>query len=169
MFGVEHDGGTTEYPGTTLLVGIDETGHEEFADAQHPVFGLGGCAVLIQHYWDVVDRPWRQLKEEHFGGTDIALHASDLRRPSVGQLEALGDFFSTQPFFRFATIVASTLRNETEFPLVQILAGPIWQQIAEIAGWVRPTEVVVVIEDSARLRTQLYGYCLLYTSPSPRD
>jgi hypothetical protein len=24
----------------------DETGHEDFADPNYPVFGIGGCAVL---------------------------------------------------------------------------------------------------------------------------
>lgn len=158
MFGVAHDAGTTEYPGSTLLVGIDETGHEEFADSQHPVFGLGGCAVLIRHYWELIDEPWRNLKAEHFGGAEVALHAADLRGLTPDQLEALGQFFANQPFFRFATMAASTLSNETGLPLVQILAGPIWEQIAEIAKWTQPTEIFVVIEDSARLRSQLYGY-----------
>lgn len=29
-----------------LVFFVDETGHEEFADAAHPVFGYGGCAVM---------------------------------------------------------------------------------------------------------------------------
>jgi hypothetical protein len=75
------------------LVCIDETGHEEFADPTYPVFGLGGCAVLAEHYAERLAFPWRDLKAKHFGGGDAPLHAAELLKPNMPQLEALADFF----------------------------------------------------------------------------
>jgi hypothetical protein len=84
------------HPGC-LMVFVDETGHEEFADRNYPVFGFGGCAVPAFVAPDVLERPWREMKECHFGGPDVALHASDLQSPTGEQLEALSAFFRGLP------------------------------------------------------------------------
>lgn len=157
-FSILHDAGSIEYSDSTLLVGIDETGHEEFADNRHPVFGLGGCAVLLRNYEEHIANPWRQMKEQFFGGAARPLHASDLRTPSPDQLDALNYFFTTQPFFRFAAMSARTVVNTTEAPVIQLLGHAIWGCIAEISKWAQPLDVVVVLEDSERLRRDLYGY-----------
>ena len=34
----------------TLLIFLDETGQERYADPKHPVFGIGGCAMISDHY-----------------------------------------------------------------------------------------------------------------------
>jgi uncharacterized protein DUF3800 len=49
---------------------VDESGHEEFADPNHPVFVLGGCAIMMAAIDSVVRLPWRELKNSHFGGAD---------------------------------------------------------------------------------------------------
>lgn len=161
-FTIVHDAGTVEYPGSTLLVGVDETGHELFADKRHPVFGLGGCAMLVRHYEEHLDHPWRQMKEHFFGGATTQLHAADLRSPSAEQVQALGHFFTSHPFFRFAAMAASSYANTTQAPLTQLLGHTVWEHVAEVAKWTQPTEVVVVIEDSERLRRELYGYIAGY-------
>lgn len=161
-FTIVHDAGTVEYSDSTLLVGVDETGHELFADKQHPVFGLGGCAVLLRNFEQHLDGPWRQMKAQFFGGATANLHAADLRAPSVDQLQALQRFFSSFPFFRFAAMSATSVINTTEAPLIQILGHTVWSRIAEIAKWAQPTDIVVVIEDSERLRKELYGYIAGY-------
>ena len=62
----------------TLLLFIDETGHEQLTDPNYPIFGMGGCAVMGNSYEHIIREPWRELKAQHFGGPDVPLHASDL-------------------------------------------------------------------------------------------
>jgi hypothetical protein len=98
-----------------LMFFVDETGNETFADPQYPIFGLGGCALLAAAIDPVLRTPWRDMKALHFGGADVPLHASDLRSPTSGQLEALGTFFRNQTFGRFAvTITRSDLPSDIE-------------------------------------------------------
>lgn len=93
-----------------LMFLIDETGHEELADPNYPVFGVGGCAIVAAQMENVIRAPWRALKAQHFGGADVPLHAADLKNPSKEQLEALSAFFQTQRFGRFAAIVTSATK-----------------------------------------------------------
>jgi hypothetical protein len=159
---IEHDVDTVTYQGSTLLVGIDETGHEEFADPNHPVFGLGGCAVLLKHYDELINHPWRYMKERFFNGSDAPLHAADLRNPSKEQVEALEYFFTKFPFYRFAVMTAPTFQNNIDASLIQLVCNSIWGRIAEIAKWAQPTEVIVVIEQSERIKKDVYGYLAGY-------
>lgn len=45
-------------PNDCLAVFVDDTGHEALV-AGHPVYGLGGCAVLAQDLESVIRSPWR--------------------------------------------------------------------------------------------------------------
>lgn len=94
-------------PPDCLLVAIDETGHEEFADDRHPVFGLGGCACLCGHYDRVIRRPWRELKESLFGGEGKPLHAAELHNPSPDQIAGLRRLFISSTFSRLAALTTS--------------------------------------------------------------
>jgi len=146
--------GSIELPGDVLLVALDETGHEEFAPT-HRAFGLGGCACLVKHYGKLIEAPWRGMKAEFFGGQDVQLHAADLRNPSPEQLEGLGYFFTNFPFFRFATMVADTLHNETEFGLIKVVSRMSLDRISEIAGYTHPSGVVIVVESAERTEADL--------------
>jgi hypothetical protein len=126
------------HPGC-LMVFVDETGHEEFADPNYPVFGFGGCAVPAFAAPDVLERPWREMKERHFGGADVALHASDLRHPTPEQLEALGAFFRDHRFGRFAvTMCRDVSLPEGESP-IQAMRGALRDRWSELASRVDPT------------------------------
>jgi hypothetical protein len=83
-----------------LLFFVEKSGHEEFADPNHPVFALGGCALLASAVEPALRAPWRKLKDDFFGGANKPLHAGDLRSPRDGQLQALGDYFRKQAFAR---------------------------------------------------------------------
>jgi hypothetical protein len=121
------------HPGC-LMVFVDETGHEEFADPNYPVFGFGGCAVPAFCCADVLERPWREMKERHFGGADVALHASDLRQPTPEQLEALGAFFRAKRFGRFAVIMCRDVSlPEGESP-IQAMRGAVRDRWSELAS-----------------------------------
>lgn len=135
-----------------LMFFVDETGHEEFADPNHPVFGLGGCAIMVAAIDEVLRQPWRALKEKHFGGAAMPLHASDLREPTVPQLDALGEFFSTQRFARFAvTMNRDVLLPEGLVPY-DIMAPSVRRRFEEIASrcTVAPVEIALVHEASQR-------------------
>ena len=81
-----------------LMVFVDETGHEEFADPNYPAFGFGGCAVPAFAANDVLEQAWREMKQCHFGGADVALHASGLRNPTPEHLQSLKAFFRDNRF-----------------------------------------------------------------------
>lgn len=146
--------GPIELAPTTLLVAIDDTGHESFAST-HRVFGLGGCACLVDHYDTLIDAPWRGMKAELFGGERNALHASELHQPTSAQLEGLDFFFTNFPFFRFSVTAADTLKNSTDHGLLKITCRALLERVAAAAGYVNPTDVVIVIEDSQRTGKQL--------------
>jgi len=88
---------------TTLLIAIDETGHEELADPAYPVFGLGGCLTVVADYHSCIQGPWTALKERHFSGAHEPLHATGLN-PTPDQAAAIGEFFKTNTFGRFAAV-----------------------------------------------------------------
>lgn len=44
-----------------LVVFLDETGHEDYADRNYPLFDLGGCVTRVADYEKQVAAPWRAL------------------------------------------------------------------------------------------------------------
>jgi hypothetical protein len=91
-----------------LMFFVDETGHEDFADPNYPVFGLGGCAVISSAADQSINDACKSMKAECFGGADAPIHASDLNRPTPEQLEALSRFFRDQQFARFAVTMSKS-------------------------------------------------------------
>lgn len=159
---LQHEAGRLDIPDSALMVGIDDTGNDFFLDRQFPVFGLGGCAIMARDYFRYLDDPWRDMKERHFGSRNTKLHAADLRSPSEEQLGALEGFFTKLPFFRFAAMAANTFENttaETNLHLISLMA---LQQIAECAKWVRPTEIIFIIEGSQRIERDLLRHFSAY-------
>lgn len=92
---------------TDLLVAIDETGNEDISDPNYPIFGLGGCAVLVGQYRELIVAPWMRMKRTYFGGPDVPLHAADLRNPTQEQATAIAAVFEQNPFFRFAALLTA--------------------------------------------------------------
>jgi hypothetical protein len=133
-----------------LLVFVDETGEENFSDKSHPVFGLGGCAVLAADYEAAIYNPWRQLKEEHFASFNLPLHANEIRKPTAAQLNALVNFFASGQFSRFAAVASS----QTDFPdsvtPYQIVARAMLRRIERVALKYDFTGVAIMLEANAR-------------------
>jgi hypothetical protein len=135
-----------------LMYFVDETGHEEFADPEFPIFGMGGCAVLAAAIEPVLRQPWREMKARHFGGADVPLHASELRSSTEDQLTALNEFFERQQFGRFAV----TMTRKTELPdgvaPIRVMPGLLrrrWQELAPRFVPL-PVEVAFIHEASDR-------------------
>ena len=145
---------STELPSETLLVAVDDTGHELFPRTHH-VFGLGGCACLVKHYGHLIDDPWRAMKAELFGGPDIPLHAAELNCPTTEQLEGLGIFFTKFQFFRFAVLAARTVENGTDHSLIKLVCRSLLDRVAEMAAYAHPNGVVIVVENSTRIGDDL--------------
>lgn len=157
-----YESGILDLPDTALVVGIDDTGNESFANNEHPLFGLGGCAVMAGDYFRYLDDPWHELKEQFFGDRQLQLHASDLKNPTPAQLQALQMFFKNLPFFRFATIASKTVENETIETIVHLVSVIVMQQVANFAKWVQPTEIVFIIENSQRIGKDLLKHFSAY-------
>jgi hypothetical protein len=141
-----------------FLVGIDETGHEEFADEMHPIFGLGGCGVLAKDYERLIKGPWDRLKAEHFGGADARLHANELSSPSSDQLLSLGNFFRNNPFSRIAVLCSDHTAFADKLYPYQITARWLLEQIGNVAARYPITGVVLIIEESSRTDRLAYTY-----------
>jgi hypothetical protein len=162
ILSLHHQKGILDVPDTALIVGIDETGCEDYLDKNNPVFGLGGCAVLARDYFQFLDDPWKDLKDRHFGGQQNKLQATDDNTPTLEQLNALEHFFTKLPFFRFACMSAKTMKNETVESNIQLLVHSIMSQVCEFATKVQPTEMVFIIEESARIEKELLKYFRTY-------
>ena len=135
-----------------LLIFIDETGMRSLPTPTYPVFGFGGCAVPAFAAPDVLERPWREMKQRHFGDADVALHASDLRDLMPEQTEALGGFFRDHRFGRFAvTMCRDVCLSKGQSP-IQAMRVALRDRWSELASRVVPTpvEVAFIFEASER-------------------
>jgi hypothetical protein len=138
-----------------LLFFIDETGHHQLADSNYPIFGLGGCAVLGRDYEAMVRQPWVELKRHYFENPDIVLHAAALDVTDQSKLQAIANFFRSQPFSRFATVMKITTQLPPNVTPYQAIALNFRKRIEEIASRYLFDSVVLIFEMSSRLDLQL--------------
>lgn len=167
---LETDAGETVLPSSTLLVGLDETGHELFADPQYPIFGLGGCAVMVRDYPRLIRVPWQYMKNRFFGINDEPLHAAELHKPSGEQLEALGHFFRNSQFSRIAALATDRTVFGEDLACLQIVGRTLLERVGKIAAWYPDAErVALVFEDSQRavaaMVASVSGYHLTRNEP----
>lgn len=150
VLNVVGDARPIELAADCLLAFIDETGEEHFRDPKHPVFGLGGCAVLVSDYEVAIGTPWRELKNRYFEGHDRPLHAADLRNPSKGQLEALATFFSNPRFSRFAAVASRSTDIPEGLPPYQVIATTLMRRIEICAARFSFKTIAMIVESSDR-------------------
>jgi hypothetical protein len=145
-----------------LMFFVDETGHEGFADPSYPVFGMGGCGLLAAAIEPNLRGPWRRMKQQHFGGADVPLHAADLRSPTDAQLHALKQFFTTQTFGRFAVTMTRTTQLPSDVKPIQLMPSLLRRQWEELTPRFvpLPVEIAFIHEASERgdeLLEQYFG------------
>jgi hypothetical protein len=92
-FGLD-DGSTITCPDSSLLIFIDDTGHEGLLYRDYPIFGFGGCLTFAANYENAIVKPWKEV-EQTFPSDILPLHASELPRARLTNVhyEAFNGFF----------------------------------------------------------------------------
>lgn len=130
-----------------LLIFVDDTGHESFG-SQH-YFGLGGCAVLAEHYSRLKDS-WMDVRTRIKGRPDARLHASDRSIRTDANFSILAEFFSDRSFLRLAVMnIKSAILPDTIHPAT-VVTGAIQEDIAILANLLPCNAVSLVLESSRR-------------------
>lgn len=138
----------------TLAVFVDDTGHEALVEG-HPVYGLGGCAVMAPDLDRLIRHPWREVRRKVTGSPDTPLHAASFSRTHTQeQIEIVVDFFRTQPFARLGAIITMQATRGGMEPLL-VIAGVLKNRIVDVAKWTPFRDVKVIFEASDRADRQI--------------
>lgn len=149
-FSVAEGGESIVLDATCLLAFVDETGHELFSDPKHPVFGLGGCALLVGEYVNRVRPMWLRLKGQYFGNANVSLHAAELSSPTPEQITALSGFFASGHFARFAAVASEKSVLPDEYSTYQLVSRVMLARIERLARHFSFSRIVVLVESSSR-------------------
>jgi hypothetical protein len=137
-------------PGGSLVVLVDDTGHEALVPG-HPVYGLGGCAVMSEHLDALIRNPWREVRRAVTGSPDTALHASDFgQSASAEDIGAVASFFRNNPFFRFGAVASVNTQLAQGLSPLCTIVKVLQMRIAEIARWTPFEEAHIIFESSKR-------------------
>jgi hypothetical protein len=137
-------------PPGCLVVFADDTGHEALVPG-HPVYGLGGCAVMEHDLECVIRQPWREVRRAVTGSPDTPLHASTFsQRASRRDIEAVAEFFRRQPFARLGAINSISTTLLQELGPVPTIAKTLQNRVVEIARWTRFSDLKIIFESSDR-------------------
>jgi hypothetical protein len=137
-------------PERSLVVFVDDTGHEALVPG-HPVYGLGGCAVMSEHLDALIRNPWREVRRTVTGSPDSPLHASDFgQNASPENIQAVASFFRQNPFSRFGAVTSVNAQLAPGCGPLRTIVKVLQKRIAEIARWTPFQEVHIIFESSKR-------------------
>ena len=139
-----------DLPDHCLAVFVDDTGHEALVRG-HPVYGLGGCAVLGRELVRLIWKPWKEIRKRVTGSPDTPLHASEfpkIAKPS--DIQAVAEFFRVQPFARFGAIITAETKLADDLTLMETMKGVLEGRINEIVQWYLCRDVKIIFEASER-------------------
>jgi hypothetical protein len=92
----------------SLLVFVDDTGHEALA-GDHSYYGLGGFAVIKDHYDQAIKPAWLDVRRAVKGSPFIPLHGSTLGQTATAEdFAVIKAFFQSHQVPRFAATVSRT-------------------------------------------------------------
>jgi hypothetical protein len=97
------------------------------------------------------------MKARHFGGAEVPLHASELRKPSPEQLTALGTFFREQPFGRFAVTMTSATKLPVGQKAAEIMPRLVRRRWEELTPRFTPLPVEVAFVSTKALIARTNG------------
>lgn len=151
---LESENGSLRLGEQTLVVVIDDTGHEEFSDPNYKVFGLGGCAFMVRDYQRLIEQPWNYMCKTFFPEEKRPLHATDIRFSSE-QMAALKHFFEKFDFFRIATTASYKTKNEVDRNFIDIVGASLLSRICEIGKWADFDRLFILFEASDRIESKV--------------
>jgi hypothetical protein len=156
MLTLGHIDGETRLRSDTLVIALDDTGHEEFRDEKFQVFGIGGCAFLVADYKEMIASPWEDLFRRSFPNLQRPVHSStNLRNLESQQMLEINNFFRDGKFFRLAATVNSAAERNVSADYIEIISTSLLQRVASIAGRVKFRDIAVLVEASDRLDVRL--------------
>ncbi len=152
---LESNDGITVLDANTLVVAVDDTGHEEYRDPNHRVFGLGGCAFMARDYGKLIDEPWSDICRKYFPLQKRPMHASEMKFDSI-QIEAINNFFNANNFFRVAAVTSHNTSKEIDVGLIKIVGSALLKRIAEVSKHIKTiNRVFILIEQSERIQFEI--------------
>jgi hypothetical protein len=134
---------------------VDESGHEKLADPLYPIFALAGCGCLAKDLDTAIRAPWLDVRTCINGLPTKPLHASTLRRPKTSDLAALNTFFREGAFSRIGVSCSDKTIFDKESEILHVFARSFINRVVEVAKWTIFRGIVVIFEDSQRLRRLL--------------
>lgn len=158
----ESDGTIHSYGDDTLLIFIDDTGHEELKDKSFPVFGFGGCIFLVSEYPKIISL-WKDLTD-CFPKENQPLHASSLNplKLTETQKKRLIEFFTKNNFARFAAISSNKTELLTKHSLFEVMASITHSKIEDVITNYDFNRIVMVFERSERTLSKIPSYFSKY-------
>lgn len=152
-------------PHPSLMIFIDETGHEALSAPTFPFFGYGGCLTYAGEYEKFIGKPWKEV-ERAFSGYKLPLHAGKLKPEQLTgpQKAALKNFFLNNVFGRFASICSNkTIKVNAEEDIIFYVIMDLHHRIGEILLKMLETglvfgEIFMFIEHSERTAGQIVEY-----------
>lgn len=159
------DGNTVTCPYSSIIIFIDDTGHEGLHDRTAPFFGYGGCLTSPVDYENAIMKPWK-LVEKTFPIDMLPLHASNLKPTLLtnANFNALNDFFIKNTFGRFAAITTDkAICSISELETIRYMAIAIHQRILHILRAILNhgmgfDEIFMFIERSERTEHKVEEY-----------
>lgn len=153
---VDTDQGRIILEEDTLVVALDDTGHEDMLPQNGGCFGIAGCAFMARDYYRLIDGPWTYMLQNFFPDVKRPLHAAKhLRNPSAAQLGALCHFFTKFQFFRLAAIASLNTSNPDGYNYIQVVGATLLERLKEIAQYTPFRRVYVIFEASERIEMQV--------------
>jgi hypothetical protein len=135
----------------SLVVFVDDTGHEELKQKDHPVYGLGGCAVMAENLDTLLVQPWRNVRQNILGSPDTPLHASEFAQiAKPEQIATIVKFFRSQPFCRLGAIMTNDTTTADGMNGIKTIANTLMNRIVDIAKWTPFTKIYIIFESSKR-------------------
>jgi hypothetical protein len=151
---------TLKLPNDCMVVFIDDTGDPAYRDQVNPVFGLGGCAVLVRDLDPLIRQPWARVRTIVGGRAGARLHATSVERRMTRRKEtAIRAFFSEQPFGRLAYISSASTQyagtGGVDDVIVRSTLAVLLRRIVEVAKWMPFSSIAVIFEQSEHLTPRL--------------
>src|SRR5712691_3228344 len=142
----------------SLVFYIDDTGDEQFGNADHPMFAFGGVAAVTENHFEV-ERDWRAMKAREFPQVNGALHAKRHLRDRIAPSKKAA-VFAAMPrncVARFGSVLTAGTAIAPEW-VMETALRTLSRRCSEVAVgfierglWQPPGPVVAIFEQSARL------------------